>query len=55
MWSERPGQHHIISRNASSTEPASLLVFFIIPHGVPLTVPLSSSAATNGRMAGRNP
>jgi quercetin dioxygenase-like cupin family protein len=44
MWTELPWQHHLISRNASSTEPASLLVFFIIPHRAPLTIPISSSA-----------
>ncbi|MGO9449799.1 MAG: cupin domain-containing protein [Candidatus Binataceae bacterium] len=33
MWSELPGQHHIVSKNASATEPAKLLVFFIVPHG----------------------
>jgi quercetin dioxygenase-like cupin family protein len=43
MWSELPWQHHTVSRNASSTKPASLLVFFIIPHRAPLTVMLPSS------------
>lgn len=33
MWSETPHQHHLISRNASATEPARLLVFLIVPHG----------------------
>lgn len=37
MWSESPGQHHEISRNASSTQSARLLVFLIVPHGKPLT------------------
>jgi len=32
MWSELPRQRHMVSRNASATEPAKLLVFFIVPH-----------------------
>ena len=37
MWSETPHEHHIVSKNASAAEPARLLVFFIAPHGAPLT------------------
>jgi quercetin dioxygenase-like cupin family protein len=37
MWSERPHEHHMISKNASSTEPAQLLVVMIAPHGAQLT------------------
>ena len=37
MWVELPRQHYMISRNASSTKPASLLVFFVIPHLSALT------------------
>jgi quercetin dioxygenase-like cupin family protein len=37
MWTEQPHDHHIISKNASSTEPAKLLVFMIAPHGAQLT------------------
>ena len=40
IWSESPGQHHMISRNASATEPATLLVFLIIAHNAQLTVPI---------------
>jgi quercetin dioxygenase-like cupin family protein len=40
IWSESPGQHHMISRNASATEPAALLVFLIIAHNAQLTVPI---------------
>lgn len=40
VWSEVPNQHHMVSRNASATEPAKLLVFFIIPHDARLLVPL---------------
>lgn len=29
-WSEAPGAHHIISENASKTEPARLLAVFIV-------------------------
>jgi len=37
MWSELPHQAHMVSRNASKTEPAKLLVYMIIPHGDALT------------------
>jgi hypothetical protein len=37
MWTEQPHDHHMISKNASSTEPAKLLVFMIAPHGAELT------------------
>lgn len=38
-WYENPGAHHIVSENASATEPAKLLAVFVIDrdHG-PLTV-----------------
>jgi hypothetical protein len=35
-----PHEHHVVSKNASTTEPARLLVFMITPHGVPLTTML---------------
>jgi quercetin dioxygenase-like cupin family protein len=34
---ERRGQHHVISENASATEPASMLVVFIANEGATLT------------------
>ena len=37
MWSEAPHQHHMVSKNASATAPAKLLVFMIAPHGQKLT------------------
>jgi quercetin dioxygenase-like cupin family protein len=37
MWSEAPHQHHMVSKNASATAPAELLVFMIAPHGQELT------------------
>jgi quercetin dioxygenase-like cupin family protein len=46
MWSELPWQHHV-SRNASPSQPASFLVFFVIPHDAPLTIPLSTSTQSN--------
>jgi quercetin dioxygenase-like cupin family protein len=36
-WTEQPHDHHVVSKNASSTEPAKLLVFMIAPHGAQLT------------------
>jgi quercetin dioxygenase-like cupin family protein len=38
-WTEGPGAHHLVSRNASRTEPAALLVVFIAPPGAALTTP----------------
>ncbi|HEX3487479.1 MAG TPA: cupin domain-containing protein [Micropepsaceae bacterium] len=29
-WSEKPGAHHTISENASTTEPAKLLAIFVV-------------------------
>ncbi|MDH4981693.1 cupin domain-containing protein [Hyphomicrobium sp. D-2] len=29
-WTEKPGDHHQVSQNASNTEPAKLLVTFIV-------------------------
>jgi len=40
-WSERPGDIHSISRNASKTEPAKLLAVFILDtKDNPLTTPI---------------
>jgi quercetin dioxygenase-like cupin family protein len=38
-WSEGPGAHHILSRNASATAPAAFLVVFVAPEGETLTTP----------------
>lgn len=35
-WSELPHQHHVISKNASRTKSAKLLVFLIVPKNEPL-------------------
>ena len=32
-WSEKPGDHHTVSANASDTEPAKLLAVFIVDTG----------------------
>jgi quercetin dioxygenase-like cupin family protein len=41
-WSEQPMQEHRISRNASQTVPAELLVFFVVPHGTTnLVIPIA--------------
>jgi quercetin dioxygenase-like cupin family protein len=40
IWSETPHQRHMVSRNASATEPAKLLVFMVAPHGQALTTML---------------
>jgi quercetin dioxygenase-like cupin family protein len=36
---EAPGQLHAVSRNASDTEPAKILVFMLAESGKPVTVP----------------
>jgi quercetin dioxygenase-like cupin family protein len=35
---EPPGAEHLVSENASATEPASLLAIFVAPEGAKLTV-----------------
>jgi len=39
-WYEPPGTHHLVSRNASQSEPAKLLVFGLSRDAEPLKVPL---------------
>jgi quercetin dioxygenase-like cupin family protein len=39
-FSESPGDLHTVSRNASATEPAKFLVFFVKQKGAPITVPV---------------
>ena len=36
---EPPGSDHLVSANASTTEPASLLAIFVADHGATLTMP----------------
>jgi quercetin dioxygenase-like cupin family protein len=43
MWTEQPHDRHMVSKNASKTAPARLLVFMIAPHGAKLTTMLPSS------------
>lgn len=38
-WTEGPNAHHVLSENASTTEPASLLVVFVADTGAVLTKP----------------
>ena len=38
-WTEGPNAHHLVSENASATEPASLLVVFVADDGAVLTTP----------------
>ena len=38
-WTEGPDAHHLVSENASATEPASLLVVFVADDGATLTTP----------------
>ncbi|CAH2776964.1 MAG: hypothetical protein CBHOC_0673 [uncultured Caballeronia sp.] len=39
-WYEPPGAHHIVSKNASATKPARLLVFAIAGDGDPIKQPI---------------
>jgi quercetin dioxygenase-like cupin family protein len=45
-WAEGPGAHHLVSRNASATAPASLLVVFVAPKDAVLTTPDAPAAAS---------
>lgn len=45
-WYEPPRIHHLVSRNASSTEPATLLVFAIAGEGEPIKLPLPDGTTT---------
>lgn len=38
-WTEGPNAHHLISENASASEPASLLVVLVAETGAVLTTP----------------
>jgi quercetin dioxygenase-like cupin family protein len=40
-WYEAPGAHHIVSRNASTTQPAKLLVFAIVGEHEPVKLPIT--------------
>ena len=42
MWYEAPGAIHSISRNASGTEPAKLIAFFVADQKQVLTEPISN-------------
>ena len=39
MFLEAPGQVHVVSRNASTTQPAKLLAILLAEKGSPLTTP----------------
>lgn len=39
-WYERPRQDHLVSRNASTTQPAKLLVWILNDENAPLLTPL---------------
>lgn len=42
MFYEPPGSKHLVSRNASNTQPAKILAMIFAKKGVPLTEPVSS-------------
>ncbi|MDR5828754.1 cupin domain-containing protein [Caballeronia sp. LP006] len=39
-WYEPPGAHHLVSKNASATKPAKLLVFAVAGDGDPVKLPI---------------
>ena len=39
-WYEPPGAHHVVSKNASATKPAKLLVFAIVGENDPVKQPI---------------
>jgi quercetin dioxygenase-like cupin family protein len=39
-WYEGPNDVHVVGRNASSTQPAKFLVFFVKDKGAPVLVPV---------------
>jgi quercetin dioxygenase-like cupin family protein len=39
-WYEAPGAHHVVSRNASRTKPAKLLVFAVVGESDPVKLPI---------------
>jgi len=41
-WYESPKKPHVVSKNASKTEPAKLLVFLLSQEGESLKVPMKS-------------
>ena len=41
-WYESPKKPHVVSKNASKTEPAKLLVFLLSQEGESLIVPMKS-------------
>lgn len=44
-WYEAPRAHHLVSRNASTTAPATLLVYAISGEGESIKLPLPEAAA----------
>ena len=44
-WYESPKTPHVVSKNASKTEPARLLVFLLSQEGEPLVKPMKSSGS----------
>ncbi|HEY6417677.1 MAG TPA: cupin domain-containing protein [Candidatus Binataceae bacterium] len=39
-WFEQPYEHHVTCRNASTSKPAKILVFFLLEHGSKNTIDL---------------
>jgi quercetin dioxygenase-like cupin family protein len=44
-WTEGPNAHHLVSQNASATEPAQMLVVFVAPPNETLTTPDAEASA----------
>ena len=50
VFYESPTDEHIASRNASMTQPATLLVFFVKKIGAPPTIALRTRDSAHGRV-----
>lgn len=48
-WYEAPRVHHLVTRNASTTQPAKLIVWAIVGDKDPIKLPLPASSSTPSR------
>ncbi|HET6553140.1 MAG TPA: cupin domain-containing protein [Dyella sp.] len=47
-WYEAPRVHHLVTRNASATQPAKLLVWAVVGDGDPIKLPLPQGDKAGG-------
>jgi quercetin dioxygenase-like cupin family protein len=46
---EAPNSVHLVSANASSTEPVKFIAYFVCDHDMPLSVPAPASESEGGK------